>query len=260
MMSFLNIIFSVGCAEKNASSNSNADTADADDDSTGDSENDDGDDDDDAADKNDSKSGTTGTILLGTANFGAILTEANAELASNGENELDLEAGFLDSLPAGTIGLESADESSSLNLIESDSPLKTYKWYLSRIEISTDGKDWIEVYNGDFKPFDLINGTAAADTISNSSIPVGTYKYLFMEIGEIKWQRSASACTEEKTMGSQDLAGLLTTGEEVKQYYQDNDIYKMIRESSDKQTTYDEIAELQEKSPEDFLTENGFAY
>ncbi len=247
---------STGCSgdSKNSSSestSSNTDTSNEDD-----KNNDDSDDENDDTDSTHDNSGEVGTILLGTANLGAILTEANEELEANGDTPLDLDSGFIDSLPSGTIGVES--DSSSLTLLESDSILKTYTWYLTRVEISEDGTNWVEVYNGDPRAFDLINGTSSSETISNTSIPPGSYKYLFMEIGEIEWQRADSACTELKSMGEQNLGGLLTTREEVKKYHQDRDIYDMIQQSTDKGTTWDEIADLQETSPKSFLEDNGF--
>lgn len=209
------------------------------------------------------QTGEAGTLQIGSSNLKALVAASNEELADDGE-EIALNSEFQSTLPSGSVTV-----STDLTAL-AESVLNKFSWYIRRVEISTDAKNWVQVYNGDAKEFDLIAGTSAADAISNSSIPAGAYKYLVMEIENIVWGRAGAEC-EDGEMNFFGI-GLLTTREEAKTYHGGKDVFDMLINPGDYaevqqaiddnnnniEGVADYVGSLIETSPKDLLQSAGY--
>ena len=227
--------------------------------------------DDDAAESgNDTVEETQGALAVGSVNLRELIESSNKQLTDAGKAKLAVDESYLEDLPEGSLSIDVE----GLSLAEADKgPISVYKWFIKTLKLSTDGSEWVDVYSGDPVPFDIISGTSAADGISAKDVPPGTYPYIYMETTDIHWQRGGTQCSQG-TMNV-NLAAILTTRDEVKQYYDGLDVFDVMFnydgstypdiqtaiDNSDNEITdqYDYIGSQVQTTPESLATKGGIS-
>lgn len=116
--------------------------------------------------------------------------------------------------------------SSSLMGTLADSALSSFTFTVKELYISTDGGDWIEIYNNSNGVKVDILATSSSDALKAEDVPKGTYSYAALKVSSsISYQRAGVDCSVEQnfTDSDDDIMSVITTEDNFNDYGQVSD-------------------------------------